>query len=110
MDKFVQHGNMNMEVIRREYEINVFINGKRFTKLHIDPHYEKKHSTSINDKIILELVQQLNDRNFEPQYMDDNFEYYVRESLVFESKKYKLIWLIDKNFAYIGIVNAYRRK
>lgn len=82
--------------VRSEYGINIFINGKRYTKVVIDPHYEEKHSSSINDHIILELVYQLNYNDYEPTYEDCDFGYYMRDDLLLQNKKYKLIWLIDK--------------
>lgn len=44
---------------RREYSIDLTINGRRLKKLVIDPHYEIKHSESVNDEIIIQLVNEL---------------------------------------------------
>lgn len=48
---------------RREYIIDLNINGRRLSKLIIDPHYEAKHGESVNDQIIIDLVKML-DRGF----------------------------------------------
>jgi hypothetical protein len=95
---------------RREYPIELMINNKKITKVIIDPHYEENHSDSVNDRIILELVRLLDGRTFQPSDIDeDGFEYYVSDYLEFELKPYKLIWLLQKDQFFVGIVNTYRR-
>jgi len=76
----------------------------------IDPHYELKHSRSINDDLILELVQKLHGGSFEPDETIEGFEYFVSDNLQLSGKFYKLIWLKEKHQIYIGVVNAHRRK
>lgn len=75
----------------------------------IDPHYEAKHSDSITDEIVLALVKQLDEGLFEPTTERDNFQYFETEPLYFEEKPYRLIWLLEQNSIYIGVINAYRR-
>ncbi|MEK6705043.1 MAG: hypothetical protein AABZ06_04595 [Bdellovibrionota bacterium] len=95
---------------RREYPIRLTINGRRIIKVVIDPHYEVNHSSSINDAVILELVELLTGSSFEPEMELGNFQYFVSDNLVRSSKRYKLIWLLEKNALYIGVINAYRRR
>jgi hypothetical protein len=95
---------------RREYPTKLTINGRRIVKVIIDPHYELKHSRSINDDLILELVQLLSGGNFEPDATDATFQYFVSDNLILKSKRYKLVWLLEKNAIYIGVINAHRRK
>ncbi len=95
---------------RRKYSINITVNDQKIKTVVIDAHYEKKHSTSINDELILELVQLLDGGDFEPESATQNFEYFVANDLVIRNKRYRLIWLIDKIEIYIGVVNAYRSK
>ena len=95
---------------RCEYPIQIQVNGRNIHKVIIDPHYEVKHSETMTDELILDLVHLLDQGTFPVQDCDDNFEYFVTDGLVLGSKKYKLVWLLENNKMYIGIVNAYRRK
>lgn len=95
---------------RRSYTISITVNGQHIKRIIIDPHYELKHAATINDKLILELVQLLDGGDFAPNDKEDSFEYYVTENLILEGKKYRLIWLIEKDELFIGVINAYRRR
>ena len=100
-----------MDMGRRKYGLEVTVNHRVFTKVVIDSHFEENHSDSIDDQIILELVWLLDGEVHAPQGKDeDGFEYFVREGLVCNGKKYRLIWLTHDEEIYIGVVNAYRRK
>lgn len=95
---------------RREYDIKIVVNGRTITKVVIDPHYELKHSDSIDDPTILALVGQLDGRDFQPDDIEEPFEYFATDLMELEGKKYKLVWLLENDTLYIGVVNAYRRK
>lgn len=95
---------------RREYPVRLTINGQRIVKVIIDPHYELKHGSSINDAVILNLVRLLAGGRFEPDMENENFQYFVSDNLVLGSRRYKLVWLLERNALYVGVVNAYRRK
>lgn len=94
---------------RREYPIRLTINGRRILKVIIDSHFELKHSSSINDAVILNLVRLLSGGSFEPETESGNFQYFVSDNLVLGSKRYKLVWLLESDELYVGVVNAYRR-
>lgn len=95
---------------RREYPIFLTINGRKITKVVIDPHYEVRHKDSITDEIILELVRTLEGAEELPKDVDENgFEYYVKDHIELDGKTYKLVWLLHDHEIFIGIVNAYRR-
>lgn len=94
---------------RREYGLNLVVNGRRITKVIIDPHFELKHSDTINDEIILALVCLLDGGVFPVADQGEGFEYFATDNLLLEAKRYKLIWLLEEDQIYIGIVNAYRR-
>ncbi|HMN69386.1 MAG TPA: hypothetical protein PKC28_12665 [Bdellovibrionales bacterium] len=94
---------------RRECDIPITVNGRRITKVIIDPHYETKHSGSLNDEIILHLVRLLDGLRFEPEDTDGPYEYFATDDMVLDGKKYKLVWLLEDDMLYIGVVNAYRR-
>src|SRR4051812_12141192 len=95
---------------RREYPASLVINGHSIHKVVIDSHYEGKHSDSITDEVILELVKKLSGQSFEPDDVDGKYQYFVTDHLVLKGKTYKLIWLLEDDEIYIGVVNCYRRK
>ena len=94
---------------RREHDIQITVNGQRITKVIIDPHYEAKHSSSVNDQTILDLVALLNGLRFEPEDTDTPYLYFATDGMVLDGKKYKLVWLLEDDKLYIGVVNVYRR-
>lgn len=94
---------------RREYKAALVINNVVIDKVIIDSHYEEKHAESINDEIILELVKTLNGKLFEPEDIKTPYSYFVTDKIKYSGKLYKLIWLLEENEIYIGVINAYRR-
>lgn len=93
---------------RREYEISpIIINRKVINKVIIDPHYERKHSSSIDDQLILGLVKKLNGHLQLPDDQDGEFSYFATV-VELRKKQYRLIWLLENEEIYIGIVNAFR--
>lgn len=96
--------------MRRSYQVSIVVNNVRFDEIIIDPHFEKKHQESINDEIILNLVGYLHNGEFEPIVVDnDGFTYFKTEPMFFRGKPYRLIWLIDPDKLYIGVINCFRR-
>jgi hypothetical protein len=95
---------------RREYPVHLAINGRRIARVIIDPHYELKHGSSVDDTTILDLVALLSGSTFEPEAETGNFQYFVSDNLAVDSRVFKLIWLLEKNELYVGVVNAYRRR
>jgi hypothetical protein len=97
-------------VNRRSYDVQLTINGKRIREVVIDPHYEKKHSRSINDDLILELVAQLSGRFFYPEDEEGPYQYFVNDGLEIDGKRFRLVWLMERDQVYVGVVNAHRRR
>ncbi len=97
---------------RRSYAVSLVLNGRQIEQVIINPHYEEKHSDSVIDEIILNLVKKYLDGEEVESASgpdEDGFEYFVRDLLELDGKFYKLVWLLKDNEVYIGIVNAYRR-
>ncbi len=95
---------------RRSYTVDITVNGYAVRHVIIDPHYEIKHSDSINDEIILRLVEKLDGGEFRPLESDEPYLYFVTDKMQLNGKFYKLVWLLKKDEIYIGVINAYRRK
>ncbi len=94
---------------RRDYGISITVNSRSVTRVVIDPHYELKHSDSVDDETILNLVQLLDGKTFTPEAERDGFQYFKTDPLELNSVNYRLIWLLEKNEIYIGVINAFRR-
>ncbi len=71
----------------------------QFDELWIDPHYEEKHKDSINDQLILELVNLLNGWPIQLSSEDSGFEYSEADG-IFEGKSYRLIIVIPPDGTY----------
>ncbi len=93
---------------RREYKVSLEFNDMLIKKVIIDTHYEIKHASSINDEIILQLVQKLDGEVVFPDAVNPPFSYFSQQ-IKMNGKMYKMIWLIEDHNMYIGVVNAYRR-
>ena len=94
---------------RRDYKISITINSRAITRVVIDPHYELKHGDSVDDEVILSLVQMLDGKTFAPEAENDGFQYFKTDPLALDGVNYRLIWLLEENEIYIGVVNAFRR-
>lgn len=75
----------------------------------IDPHYEEKHADSISDEIIIQLVKTLDGEVIDPDQESPPYSYFTQDKMELNGKFYKLIWLLEDDQIYIGVVNAYRR-
>lgn len=95
---------------RRKYDISITVNGRPIAKVVIDPHYELKHGDTVSDEVILGLVKLLDGGVFPMQERTGVYEYFVTDGLKLGDKRYKLVWLLEDDQLYIGVVNAYRRK
>ena len=94
---------------RRSYPVQMVVNGRNINEVLIDSHYEQKHSDTINDRLILDLVQLLNEKFYTPHGEKSGFQYFVADPLVLEGLKYRLVWLLQNEKVYVGVVNAFRR-
>ena len=94
-------------VERKEYPLEVTVNGRRLTRVVIDQHYREGHE-DMNDEIILNLVGQLDGGYFPIDEEKDGFQYFVVEPVLYESKPYRLILLLCLFDNILGVVNAFR--
>lgn len=90
----------------REYGIiPIKVNGKKITKVVIDPHIDRHHD--IFDDIVINLVRSLADEEFLPVKISEDFEYYVT-FVKLERSYYRLVWLFQRSKNYIGVLTAFR--
>lgn len=95
---------------QHEYSIDpITVNGIKISRVIIDEHYKLKHGDHINDDLILKLVAELDGRKEVPDDIVGKYSYFA--TLVeFNEKQYRLVWLLEQDAIYIGVVNAYRDK
>ena len=94
---------------RRHYPFEITINGRKIIEVVIDPHYESRHSDSINDSLILELVKLLDGGTYEPNSLRDGFQYFVADPISLKGFNYRLVWLLEDEKLFVGVLNAFRR-
>ena len=96
-----------MSEARRSHPLTILFNDRRFLRIEIDPHYEKKHP-DMTDQIILELVRLLDGQGSERVTESDGFFYCARE-LYWRGKPYRIVLTYgDEDF--LGVINAFRVK
>lgn len=93
----------------RIYTVLLRLNETTFTELWIDPHYELNHKASMNDALILELVNIVNFEDLSPGRKSINGFWYYELNLALNNKLYRLILTTPPDKSYLGVVNAYRR-
>lgn len=91
------------------------VNGHKITHVIIGKHYREKHAAYMTDELVLDLVQVLDGKNFEPDSTSKGIEYYAADIEIFNQKSkvkfYRIVWLFEGNFLeIIGVINAYRVK
>lgn len=83
----------------------IVVNGKSIRRVVVDPHI-RKHG-DITDDLLLDLVRLLDDTDNLPVEEKDGFSYFVN-LLVARGKQYRLVWLLEEDQLYIGVITAYR--
>lgn len=93
--------------MKREYEIEpLIVNNRVITKIIIDSHVDK-HADHIDDEMIKLVVRCLNGEVYLPIGEDNGFAYFAT-NLKYEERWYKLIWLLEGDDLYIGVITIYR--
>ncbi len=95
-----------------QYELEITVNGHEVSMVLIGRHYLEKHSSYLNDEIILELVTALDGGNFPVDSTTEGLEYFAADIEWGEPVKvYRLIWLFEgEKLEVLGVVSVYRRK
>ena len=92
---------------RRVYEIETIkINNRDIGKVIIDEHTDK-HADHINDELILKLIQILDKTKQIPEESKKGFDYFVN-ILNHQGSKYKLVWVLEENEIYIGVITVFK--
>lgn len=104
MSNLCNHQNMSK---RNEYPSELMINGRFLSRVVIDQHYQLKHP-EISDKLILKLIEQLNEGNFPIEEEKSGYEYFAVEPVTYEDKPYRLVLLLYVHDDFLGVVNAFR--
>jgi hypothetical protein len=90
------------------------INSHSVTHVIIGQHYLEKHSSEVNDELILQLVTTLNGQTFQPDSTTSGIQYFVADihlKTKLKEKYYRLIWLFEGDYLEIlGVINAFRVK
>ncbi len=92
---------------RKEYSLNLVINGRNLSRVVIDQHYKEKHK-EVTDEIILGLIREINGSNYDIESEKNGFQYFTVEPVLYEEKPYRLILLLCIHGDFIGVVNAFR--
>jgi len=93
---------------RAVYTIDpITVNNRRIDEVVIDDHYKVKHGGYIDDQTVLAIVRLLDGRKQLPEAVQDGFQYFS-SLLVYESKNYRLVWLLEEHTIYLGVINVYR--
>jgi hypothetical protein len=94
------------------YKFKLTVNNHSITEVLIGRHYLEKHSSYMNDEIILQLVGALNGHIFPVDSVTNDIEYFVTDiELADSGKVYRIIRLFEgEKMEILGVVNAYRRK
>ena len=97
--------------MRRRYPLLLVVNSRVINEIIIDSHYEIRHSKSVNDEMILELVRTYLDGGTFPEEQrgPQGHEYFAIEPLYYHGKPYRLVWLLPPGGDSLGVVNCYRR-
>jgi hypothetical protein len=89
----------------RIYSLIIGLNGRRFKRVLIDPHYETK-DFDITDELILNLVRLMNGLELKADDEKEEFNYFEK-TLIWNGKFYRIIFTLCRA-DFIGVVNAFR--
>jgi len=91
----------------------IIVNGCKFDEIIIDPHYEEKHGSYMNDEKILKIVQQLAFEIYDPKregIVENQYQWqsFCGEPFFHETKPYRLIWYWEIGNPQLLVLNCHR--
>lgn len=95
---------------RNEYQLKITINGRKLNRVIIDQHYQTKHSATVDDRKILELVKTLNEEILPVDREEDGYQYFRVEPVIHNKSPYRLVLVIYIHDDFLGVINAFRVK
>jgi hypothetical protein len=93
---------------RTEYPLIIHINGRELSRVVIDQHYAEKHSDTVDDQTILDLVKTLDGEVFLIESERDDFQYFTAEPVFKDDAPYRVIMVLYVHDDYLGVINAFR--
>ena len=91
--------------------LKLVVNGRTLDRVEIDDHYKLKHSNSVNDALILELVKTLNGRTYLfEKVTNSGWEIYTLDPMHLEGRAYRLVWCLHPEESILGVINTFRRR
>ena len=95
---------------RRKYtlEKSINVNGLTIDEAIIDPHVDK-HKDHIDDELIISLITLLDGKIYNSVAEEDGFSYFLSKVL-YKEKIYRLVWLLENNQFYIGVITSFKEK
>ncbi|OFZ18861.1 MAG: hypothetical protein A2Z20_02545 [Bdellovibrionales bacterium RBG_16_40_8] len=95
---------------RNEYQLKITINGRKLNRVIIDQHYKTKHSATVDDRKILELVKTLNNEILPIDREEDGYQYFRVEPVIIDKSPHRLVLVIYIHDDFLGVINAFRVK
>lgn len=93
---------------RLEYPLQLVLNGRALVRIIIDQHYKEKHSESINDELIIDLVKTLDGESFPVESRKGEFEFFKVEPVIWDNKPYRVVLVLSIQDDFVGVINAFR--
>jgi len=94
---------------RRTFHIQALtINGRQISQVIVDDHAAYKHP-DVTDDIVLDLIRLLDGIELAPDDIKEPYEYFAT-LLTLSEKRYRLVWLLERDQIFIGVITAYRDK
>lgn len=92
---------------RNIYPAKLTVNRREINQIIIDPHYKENHPY-MSDELICELVKELDQRRFAPKDRKSPWTYFETD-ITSENKNYRLVFCLEDNKNYLGVIHCYRK-